>query len=96
MKSYGQFCPVAKAAELFCVRWTKTPDQNVDLFLEATLPDMIYVRRGDLSLAQALGSRRLHTHGTSMAQRALSRWLGISPLAHVQSARTDAQRLPTR
>lgn len=22
MKSYGQFCPVAKAAELFCVRWT--------------------------------------------------------------------------
>ena len=22
MKSYEQFCPVAKAAELFCVRWT--------------------------------------------------------------------------
>ena len=22
MKSYGQVCPVAKAAELFCVRWT--------------------------------------------------------------------------
>lgn len=22
MKSYGQFCPVAKAAELFCQRWT--------------------------------------------------------------------------
>jgi DNA-binding HxlR family transcriptional regulator len=22
MKSYGQFCPVAKAAELFCERWT--------------------------------------------------------------------------
>ncbi|HEY7551860.1 MAG TPA: helix-turn-helix domain-containing protein, partial [Hyphomicrobiaceae bacterium] len=22
MKSYGQFCPVAKAAEVFCERWT--------------------------------------------------------------------------
>jgi hypothetical protein len=22
MKSYNQFCPVAKAAELFCERWT--------------------------------------------------------------------------
>jgi len=22
VKSYGQFCPVAKAAELFCERWT--------------------------------------------------------------------------
>jgi DNA-binding HxlR family transcriptional regulator len=22
MKSYGQFCPVAKAAEIFCERWT--------------------------------------------------------------------------
>ena len=22
MRGYGQFCPVAKAAELFCERWT--------------------------------------------------------------------------
>ncbi|MGH8430234.1 MAG: hypothetical protein ACREUF_07505 [Solimonas sp.] len=22
MKSYNQFCPVAKAAEVFCERWT--------------------------------------------------------------------------
>jgi DNA-binding HxlR family transcriptional regulator len=22
MRSYGQFCPIAKAAELFCERWT--------------------------------------------------------------------------
>ena len=21
-KRYGQFCPIAKAAEIFCVRWT--------------------------------------------------------------------------
>lgn len=30
-------------------------------------------------------------HGTMKAQRALSRWLAISPLAHVQSARPPAK-----
>jgi len=74
-----------------CELCLKAPDQNVDLFLEATLPDMIYVWRGDLALAQALDAKRLRIHGNSVAQRALSRWLGISPLAHVQSARADAQ-----
>jgi len=76
-----------------CELCLKAPDQNVDLFLETTLPDMIYLWRGDLTLAQALDARRLRIHGTSMAQRALSRWLGISPLAHVESARADAQHV---
>ena len=48
---------------------------------------MIYLWRGDLSLAKALDSGRLDAHGTSAARGALSRWLGLSPLAHVQSAR---------
>ena len=34
MKSYGQFCPVAKAAEVFCERWT--PLILRDLALGAT------------------------------------------------------------
>ncbi|PWE32445.1 hypothetical protein DDZ14_10300 [Maritimibacter sp. 55A14] len=29
MKSYGQFCPIAKAAELFCERWTALVIRNV-------------------------------------------------------------------
>jgi DNA-binding HxlR family transcriptional regulator len=29
MKSYGQFCPVAKAAELFCERWTPLIFRNL-------------------------------------------------------------------
>ena len=34
MKGYGQFCPVAKAAELFCEKWT--PLIIRDLALGAT------------------------------------------------------------
>ncbi len=73
-----------------CELCLTAPDHDVDLFLETTLPDMIYVWRGDLPLARALDTGRLRAHGTAKAQRAFARWLGISPLAHVQSARTDA------
>jgi len=52
---------------------------------------MIYVWRGDVTLRKALASERLRVHGTSSAQRELSSWFGISPLAHVRSARTAAQ-----
>lgn len=74
-----------------CELCLKAPDQKVDLFLETTLHDMIYVWRGDLALARALDTGRLRVHGTSAAQRAFSRWLGISPLAHVQSARGEVE-----
>jgi DNA-binding HxlR family transcriptional regulator len=76
-----------------CELCLTAPDQDIALFLEVTLPDMIYVWRGDLPLARALGSGRLRAHGTVKAQRALSRWLTISPLAHVQSARAEAKAL---
>jgi DNA-binding HxlR family transcriptional regulator len=86
-KRYWWFLNEAGRCEL-CVT---APDHNVDLFLEATLRDMIYVWRGDLSLARALDTGRLRAHGTARAQRMLPCWLGISPLAHVQSARADAR-----
>jgi DNA-binding HxlR family transcriptional regulator len=73
-----------------CELCLKAPTQDCDLFLEATLRDMIYLWRGDLTLARALDTGRLIAHGTGVAQRALSRWLGISPLAGVQSARANA------
>lgn len=74
-----------------CELCLTAPDHDIDLFLEATLPDLIYVWRGDLPLARALDTGRLRAHGTVRAQRALSRWLAISPLAHVQSARPDGK-----
>ena len=86
-KRYWWFLNEAGVCEL-CL---KAPDHDVDLFLEATLRDMIYVWRGDLTLARALDTGRLCAHGTAKAQRALPRWLGISPLAHVQTPRVDAK-----
>lgn len=74
-----------------CELCLSAPDHDVDLFLEATLADLIYLWRGDLPLARALDTGRLRAHGTAKAQRALSRWLAISPLAHVQSARAAAR-----
>lgn len=87
-KRYWWFLNEAGQCEL-CL---KPPDKEVTLFLEATLPDMIYIWRGDLPLSQALDTDRLRAHGTSRAQRALSRWLGISPLAHVRSTREVPER----
>lgn len=29
MKGYGQFCPIAKAAEVFCERWTALVIRNL-------------------------------------------------------------------
>ena len=72
-----------------CELCLKAPDREADLFVETTLPDMIYVWRGDLPLARALETERLLVHGTARLRRALSRWLSISPLADVPSMRAD-------
>lgn len=66
------------------------PGFEVDLYLVTTLGDMIRIWRGDLSLTAALERGRLVAHGAAPARRALRRWLGISPLAHVRSRRDDA------
>jgi DNA-binding HxlR family transcriptional regulator len=55
MKSYGQFCPVAKAAELFCERWT--PLVVRDLAQGATR--FSELQRGVPLMSPTLLSRRL-------------------------------------
>ena len=55
MKSYGQFCPVAKAAELFCERWT--PLILRDLAVGATR--FSELQRGVPLMSPTLLSRRL-------------------------------------
>jgi DNA-binding HxlR family transcriptional regulator len=67
------------------------PGFEVDLYLVTTLPDMIYIYRGDLPLARALEQGRLDAHGAAWARRALSRWLARGPLADVKSQRADVQ-----
>jgi DNA-binding HxlR family transcriptional regulator len=67
------------------------PGFDVDLYLLTTLPDMIYIYRGDLALSRALEQRRLKVHGLGWARRALPRWLAKSSLAHVKSQRPDSR-----
>lgn len=72
-----------------CELCLQDPGFEVDLYLACTLPDIIYIVRGDLPLARALDSGRLDAHGTAAARRALRPWLNLSPLAAVRSMRPD-------
>jgi len=83
MKSYGQFCPVAKAAELFCERWTPLIVRDL-----ASGPlRFSELQRGDLSLPDATAAGRLEVLGSRKLARALWAWLNLSPLASVVSQR---------
>lgn len=73
-----------------CALCLDDPGHEVDLYLACTLPDMIYIVRGDLPLERALASERLEAIGTTAARRQLSAWLNLSPLSKVRSARADA------
>jgi DNA-binding MarR family transcriptional regulator len=66
------------------------PGFEVDLHVVVTLRDMIYIWRGDLTVARAQDAGRLEAHGSARARKALSRWLGVASVAHVKSARADA------
>lgn len=51
------------------------PGFETDLYLTTTLPDMIYIYRGDLSISRAIADGRLEAHGPAWARRALTRWI---------------------
>ncbi|MEX0732202.1 MAG: helix-turn-helix domain-containing protein [Aquisalimonadaceae bacterium] len=55
MKTYGQFCPVAKAAELFCERWTPLIIRD----LAGGASRYTELRKGVPLMSPALLSRRL-------------------------------------
>jgi len=63
------------------------PGFDVDLYLWASLPDMVRIWRGDLSYTGALNGGQLDVQGASALRRKVRQWLGISSLAHVKSAR---------
>ena len=67
-----------------CELCLSPPERDPDLYLTVSLRDMILVWRGDLALAKAMKTGRLDMHGTSKAMRGFSRWLAVSPLAHIQ------------
>lgn len=63
------------------------PGFEVDLDLACTLPDMIYIIRGDLPLTRALASDRLEAFGARAIKDRLESWLNLSPLAPIPSER---------
>ena len=67
------------------------PGYDVDLYLTTTLPDMIHIWRGDISLIQALESDRLEAHGSTRLKRSLRSWLKLSPFSPYESKSQDAR-----
>ena len=63
------------------------PGAPVNLYVATTLPDMIYVWRGDVSLIDALSRGRLEMLGEAWAMRAFPRWLARSKYASVKPVR---------
>src|SRR5262249_24040786 len=70
-----------------CELCLKQPDRQAQLYVAVSLPDLIRIWRGDLSLSAGMASGRLEVHGSSRLSRAFREWLGISVLAPVRPAR---------
>ena len=62
------------------------PGHEIDLYLSATLPDMIRIYRGDVPLARALDDGILEVLGDATLCRFLDAWLNLGPLAKVPPA----------
>lgn len=72
-----------------CELCLKDPGFDVDLYLETTLRDMIYIVRGDLPLTRALSTDRLVAEGPARMRRALSKWLNLGPYTRIRSQHAD-------
>jgi DNA-binding HxlR family transcriptional regulator/putative sterol carrier protein len=74
-----------------CELCVKPPDREAQLYVTVSLPDMIRIWRGDISVASAIACGRMKLHGTTRVRKAFRAWLGICPLAHVKSQRRDSR-----
>jgi hypothetical protein len=72
------------------------PGHEVNLYLTTTLPNMIYIWRGDLSLARAQKEGRLEVVGDAWARQAFPHWLARSDYAHVKSEKPEDEAPPSR
>ncbi|WP_422030568.1 winged helix-turn-helix transcriptional regulator [Roseovarius sp.] len=70
-----------------CTLCMTDPGFEIDLYLAATLANMIHVYRGDIGLAAAIGSDRLEVIGDRRLAARLKDWLNLGPLAEMPPAR---------
>lgn len=66
-----------------CELCVDNPGGDVNLYLSCTLPDAIYLVRGDLSLTAAISKQKLELLGDTWAIRAFEKWLNLGPLTQV-------------
>lgn len=72
-----------------CELCVEDPGGEVNLYLACTLPDAIYIVRGDLSPETAMDSGKLEVLGDDWARRAFVNWLNLSPLTMIPSRRDE-------
>lgn len=70
-----------------CQLCVDDPGGETDLFIAATVADLIRVYRGDIPLRTALADGRLESIGSYEACEALPVWLNLSPMASIPPAR---------
>lgn len=81
---------VCEAGELdLCV---SDPGGATDLFLEATLADLIRVYRGDVALETAMDDGRLRVDGVPKHIRRLRRWFNFDEMAKTSAAEDSPAR----
>jgi len=69
-----------------CELCLKQPDREAQVYVASSLPDLIRVWRGDLTLAAAESAGLIDLHGPPRLCKAFRHWLGISILADVSPA----------
>lgn len=70
-----------------CELCLTAPDKDADIFAAITLPDLVRVWRGDITLPSAIDDGLLELHASPKLCAAFGKWLGIASIAHVESQR---------
>lgn len=74
-----------------CELCVNPPDRDADIYVRTTLPVIIYIWRGDMTLNSAVASERLEVIGPANLRKAFGKWLAIVPMADVQPASEAAE-----
>lgn len=74
-----------------CELCVDDPGGDVNLYMACSLPDAIYLVRGDISPAAAMDARRLEVLGDDWALRSFTDWLNLGPLTKITSCRRSGE-----
>ena len=63
---------------------TENPGRDVDLYVSASLRDLVEVWEGDVSIKKALREKLIRTQGNRQLAKTMPEWLGINRYAEVR------------